>query len=913
MMPGDLVQRLTAGATLVTPNRRLAQHFKNQFDAARRDAGETVWPSADILPWPAFVARCFEAIAAEREDAPLLLSAEQEAVLWDSAVERAAVERGLLSVTQTAAQCAAAWSLAHAWQLWARVKAVPLSEDARAFVAWAESYEAQCRRAGCLDSARLAAWVGDHLASVNWSRPGTLLLAGFDLSTPAQRALLDAFVQSGTTVEDLPAPSRSGSAVRVACDSADEELSAAARWAEARLAANPNVRIGVVVPDLAQRREAVLRIFAEVLMPGDASADASLAAVDVSLGEPLSDWPLVHDALLLLDAARVRPLPFQHWSALVQSPFLGGAVAESAARARLDALLRESCFAEESLDGFRHALAVAQSRAATPRLVAQLAALSGEVRGAETLRLAPSEWGQRFTQWLTRAGFPGERSLDSVEHQTLTRFKALLEGLSALDRVMPRITLPDALGRVRRLASDTLFQPEVKTFPVQALGILESSGLSFDHLWVCGLTADAWPLAARPNPFLPVTLQREAGIPEASAAAALVVDQRLTEGWLAAAPELVMSHATHDGDRELSPSPLVARLPVAPLHDVSPPVAKSTAERMLAARAVESLVDETAPTWAGTGPLSSGVAALRDQSACPFRAQARHRLMARPLAQPEPGLDAMQRGTLLHAVLQHVWTELKDQDTLFDQDEVALSGLVGRAVAAVIPQHRAALPLRTQPRMAAIESARLLRLTLLWLEVDKERSPFRIETLEDKRVVQAGALPLSVKLDRMDRVLLGDLAGRAVVIDYKTGPAKVSGWDGERLDEPQLPLYLLADPDDIAALAFAQVKLDEMGYKGLAAAEGVARGIRTPAAEDGESDAAAWQRRVDEWRTAITALGNAFVAGHAAVDPKQPKTCSQCDLHMLCRIGDNYGDNYAETVDEEENANGIAAVRGRDE
>jgi hypothetical protein len=34
-----------------------------------------------------------------------------------------------------------------------------------------------------------------------------------------------------------------------------------------------------------------------------------------------------------------------------------------------------------------------------------------------------------------------------------------------------------------------------------------------------GLTDEAWPLTARPNPFIPIAAQKKAGIPQASAEA----------------------------------------------------------------------------------------------------------------------------------------------------------------------------------------------------------------------------------------------------------------------------------------------------------------------------------------------------------------------------------------------------------
>jgi len=42
---------------------------------------------------------------------------------------------------------------------------------------------------------------------------------------------------------------------------------------------------------------------------------------------------------------------------------------------------------------------------------------------------------------------------------------------------------------------------------------------------------------------------------------------------------------------------------------------------------------------------------VKDQAACPFRAFAAHRLGAEGLQFPHTGLDALERGTLVHRVL----------------------------------------------------------------------------------------------------------------------------------------------------------------------------------------------------------------------------------------------------------------------
>ncbi|MEZ5393002.1 MAG: hypothetical protein R2724_09040 [Bryobacterales bacterium] len=65
------------------------------------------------------------------------------------------------------------------------------------------------------------------------------------------------------------------------------------------------------------------------------------------------------------------------------------------------------------------------------------------------------------------------------------------------------------------------------------MDLLESAGAEAEHLWAMGMDDESWPAPARPNPFLPIKLQRERGLPHASAevelAFARVETQRLLE------------------------------------------------------------------------------------------------------------------------------------------------------------------------------------------------------------------------------------------------------------------------------------------------------------------------------------------------------------------------------------------------
>src|SRR5262249_15288468 len=153
-----------------------------------------------------------------------------------------------------------------------------------------------------------------------------------------------------------------------------------------------------------------------------------------------------------------------------------------------------------------------------------------------------------------------ERALDSAEHQALERWHEALSELSTLDRVLPPMGTRSALLRLEAIVANAVFQPETPVVPVQILGVLESAGLQFDHLWVLGLDDESWPLAVRPNPLLPVAEQRRAGIPQADPITSLEFDRQLTQAWLVAAKEVVVSHAMRRGESELAASPLIAEV-----------------------------------------------------------------------------------------------------------------------------------------------------------------------------------------------------------------------------------------------------------------------------------------------------------------------------------------------------------------
>ncbi len=887
---------LTADATVVTASRRLARQLQAGFNRRMQRAGRGAWAGADILPWPAWIARFWNdtfglALADPAVPPRVLLSSAQERRLWESIVDDSDWSHVLLQVPATARTAQEAWQLVHEWRLPLPTEAGAPSEDVRAFVAWASAFARECERHGWQDVARVPDLLADAFERRGLAPPPHLLLAGFDEFTPQQQHLIDCLKRAGTDVESIAVPTNTGRAVRLACQEAQEEIALAARWTRRILETQPAARIGIVVPDLQAQAGTIARVFDDVFVPAAAlpGAKPAVRPYNISLGHPLPDYPLVHSALLVLQLA-LGELTHTQAGSLLRSPFLGGAEAELSRRALLDAELRRLGETTVTL-----ALCLRRAEAqdaegaprafTAPRLVQHLKALRAAL-DALPRRQLPSNWAEAFSRLLHAMGWPGERALTSAEFQTFEAWRALTTELSALDAIAGRVNGSEALATLRRLATERIFQPETPAVPIQILGVLDTAGLAFDHLWIMGLHDGVWPASPRPNPLLPIAAARRHGLPHASAERELAFARRLTARLLASAPEVIASYPIRKGDEDLRPSPLIVDLPeIAPEAIVVSP-ANNFRDLIHDTGALETLVDNRAPALPERTVVQRGTAVFRDQAACPFRAFARVRLGAAPLDEPGPGLDDSTRGRLLHGVLARVWRELKSHAGLCTRAPEELQALVRTQVAAQIAHEARYRQGTFTARFTAIEQRRLEALVLDWFAIEKVRAPFTVASAENPEEIEIGGLRIRAVVDRVDT--LPD--GACAVIDYKTGRPMPSQWSGARPDEPQLPLYSIAHAP-VSAVLFARLRRGEMGFAGVVRHDDLVPGLRAFESTREAEAYGSWDGLQGAWRETLEALGQSFRRGVAVVDPKYPhKTCEHCGLTPLCRVHEHEAD-----------------------
>ena len=352
----------------------------------------------------------------------------------------------------------------------------------------------------------------------------------------------------------------------------------------------------------------------------------------------------------------------------------------------------------------------------------------------------------------------------------------------------------------------------------------------------------------------------------------------MTERLVGSADEVIASYACTEADREQRPSPLILSWPLVD-----------------AAALIKAPVDILARSCLGTGTLETlpaaaaniapqtqhgGAALLAAQARCPFQAAARYRLGARPLDEPSTALDGPLIGKLLHELLQRVWQQLRDSASLARHDTAALQTLVAPLASAALEDLGRRRPDLITPRFRAIEGARLTRLVIDWLTVERARAQaFEVLAMEQDQAVELEGLQLTTRADRLDRLADGGLA----VIDYKTGRSVgIQGWLDERLSEPQLPLYCLQNEGQVSAALLARVRRDAQGcgFVGLSRDAGFADGVATPQELDEDTD---WAGILARWRRDLGRLAGEVRRGRADPTPSR-QACEFCALGALCRV-----------------------------
>ena len=880
----EFLDRLDEHTLVLTQDTVAAAVVRQRHAELQIDAGRVSWPTPDVVTLRGWVTRVWQTqVHYLATGDGVLISGSQEHLLWEQIIASNLVDdgHGLLVLRGAARHAQQAYELHRCWRLPAA--GVSAHADAQAFNEWRRRFERRLKQEHWVTQADALVRLPAYVASGDVALPRRIQLVGVHELSPAQDALLSALARAGVELR-WPQSGESSKPRHLTLENFDAELEAAARFARSRaFSASPGcARVVVAVPGLTARRASLRRVFEEVFQD-QAAQESRQARFDIAAGEAITHIPIVRDALAALSLNR-RRIDMPELEQVIGSAYLAGADDEQFQRASLTAVLRALGEVELPLTAILSSLHSSTPGAALTRALNGFYEL---VRGAPR-RQSSGEWGLHFSRQLRAIGWPGRLDLSDSESEAVAHFERALDALSALSLVAADLCVDDALRRLRSLCAETIITPRHLAAPVLVVDIDHCHNLTCDALWVLGLNETDWPRAARPNPFLPMSLQHGRNTPHSSTSWEYEAARTQLAVCCSNASEVVVSSARFAAERSLRVSSMLRDCEEVELDALALPDYQSLGQS-LARIAVERdyFTDSSGPPLPEATRVRGGTGILKSQSACPFQAFARYRLGARGLGQTGIGLDPLARGSLAHDALEAIWARLGDQHTLLSCDQAELSSHVAAAVERALSLAREHRPHTVKGKFEALETTRLAQLLEDWLALEKNRSPFKVVSFEASSDYQIEGLPLGVRPDRLDEV-----EGGLLVIDYKTGNPRVAEWLDERIDEPQLPLYCTALDErggqPVVGTAFGVVNGPDSEFRGLAENAGLANGITTVDKSRSwrAGEHADWSSLKQHWRQRLVQLADEFVGGVAVVRPKSEQVCRYCDLASLCRIHD---------------------------
>ncbi|MBM3570711.1 MAG: double-strand break repair protein AddB, partial [Alphaproteobacteria bacterium] len=358
--------------------------------------------------------------------------------------------------------------------------------------------------------------------------------------------------------------------------------------------------------------------------------------------------------------------------------------------------------------------------------------------------------------------------------------EALAEHLAALRAAaadLGEIAPADYGALFETLLAEAVVRPRQNRHPrLHIWGQLEARLQRADRLILGGLNEGSWPGEIAPDPWLSRPMMARLGLGEPERRIGLAAHDF---ALLAAAPEVLLSHARKAGGTPQVPSRWLSRL-VAYLkgHELKLPAAAPflawQAELDAPARVDPVAAPAPAPPL-GLRPRRLSISDVALLQKNPYAFFAHRVLKLEALAAVGAAPDLADRGRLVHEALDRFRAECPGA---LPKDALARLLRHGRAVFA---------PHLAEPRVFAFWWPRFERVAA-WVLDRLAEDPTRVTVASEVKGrlnldLPAGAVTLTGKADRIDR--LAD--GRLAIVDYKTGsvPARTKVESGA---QSQLPL-----------------------------------------------------------------------------------------------------------------------------
>ena len=823
---------------ILTANQRLAAQIQQAWGRSI-SAKNQVWKTPRVMSLEHWLSFCWNELVDQNHDLVngyAQIGRLQNIFYWEQAIAKQ--DDGLdQSFATMANDC---FELCQRWN----IEADQIDDQSTAvnkFKRWAKTYQSILDKKQLLTSPSTWSKVAEGFAQHGLNTENSIYLYGFQSIPPLQQRVLEAATSDIIPIEVM---GESASISKYECPEPKVELEIAAKWAAQQLLNDPNQRIGLIIPDLNNRVSETARLINEALAANNCST-----AVNISAGVKLSETPLLQSALSLLEMTEYK-LPMAHWLGIVNSPYWHFNHLPIQFKVDCELQLRETKKYDLSLDKFTQIIRAQQSKLDDPDSIQpQLQPLYDVqqlIRQTAKAKKTFSQWAEFFKQFTAQLGWPGLKQPNSLQYQQIQYWEKLLGFFSELDNLAIEISHSRALSYLQKLANEHLFHPQTGDAPLQVLGLLEAVGLQFDQLWITGMQSDNFPASGSINPVLSASYQRQHKMPFSVPEKELNIAKNLLSNFAINSNQLYVSYPITDGKTPLEQSPLICHYEQQNLHTI---VGDMALHNWLdQPYSCDINIDAGHPYSAPKEPIRGGSSILKNQSTCPFNAFAIHRLWAKEFEQPAIGHEAIDRGSIVHEILYRLWNQWQSSKVFLALNEQQLNDQLSTTIDTVLIEQATKNPILLGDNFKQLEKQRLCKLIHQWLEIERQRPPFEVKETEQKKQLSLGELSISLIMDRLDTV-----EDETLVIDYKTGSVKSDVWLGDRPEDPQLPLYILASNPQPQGCAFASLKGNEQKFIGISNNH-IIKGIKV---------ADNWDLQLQDWQQSIDNLAQEFIQGKA--------------------------------------------------
>lgn len=848
-LDADIVNFIEQQYTIITPNNRLSQQIISTYGQQKllENNGNSI-SKPRCCPYKVFLEQIFAEIKSlfPQQSHPLLLTPLQEKYLLQQTLNCNINGNFLSEIHEALSRC-------YNWNIDIESSEFDYNQQTKYLKNIHKLFTQKLKELNAITYDLLPAYIKLYIHQKNnqisqFKSICKTLWLSFDDYTPAQISLQQNLQSAGFTVQhqDVKTNPANNSKMYVAKDNIDE-LDQVIAWVKASLA--DSKKLGIIIPNLNMEANLVQRRL---------QLEFDNSQFNISLGKKLIEYPLIAHALQFLKLEN-EYLAYEDVRIILNSPYLGYAEEEFWQRSRL---IEQHEILQENYIPFENLLKIAEEN--TPKFYQLLSHLNTYPESADLYT-----WTQIFKKRLKCLSFPGQLPLDSHNYQCLQRLMALFDEFISLGLIFSAVNKTDAITILIELAQLNIFQPKSGTTQIEVMGLLEASGLYFDKIWITGLTNMCLPQKTKLSPFIPNVIQKQYQMPHALDERELKYAQQILTRLRNASYETILSYPALTGDLPNMPSPLISEF--------------ASFEAMDSLLHTDQYVEEYSDQYQIelTEEPKGGSQILTNQSQCPFKAFAIHRLKAKQPYYIKDSLSMKEKGIIIHKILELLWQDLKTQQALINLDESTLEEKINTAI------HLALKPFVTHERfifpefIQQIEIERLRELTKELLNWEKQRPQFEILNLEEKFKLNIGELKLDIRVDRIDKITPHATEPEInvfAVIDYKTSKVtfSIKSLTDERPENPQLLIYAMLNPN-IAALLFLELHKGQVKQHGLAATKDLINDLTTPKKEE------TWDDYYAKWDDILQKLSKEFTDGIALPQPTKASYCDNCWVKGICR------------------------------